>query len=112
MHGYHGTTTIETRVTLTACESAGCLQHEHSADMFLFVMTGDAQHRWWLCCWGHVFEHDPVAEDDELQCPTSFDDGGPCGTYFVFEPFASRQEALDASKPGSPQPRWAPWTAN
>jgi hypothetical protein len=75
------------------------------------VTTGDAQHRWWLCCWGHVFEHDPVAEGDELQCPASFDDEGPCGTYFVFEPFASRQEAADALKPGSPQPRSAPWAA-
>jgi hypothetical protein len=61
--------------------------------------TGDAQHRWWLCCWGHVFEHDPVAEGDELQCPAFFDDEEPCGTYFVFEPFASRQEAGTPSSP-------------
>lgn len=73
------------------------------------VITGDAQHRWWSCCWGHIFEHDPVAEDDELRCPAFFDDEEPCGTYFVFEPFASRQEAVDALKPGSPRPRWAPW---
>ena len=71
--------------------------------------TGDAQHRWWLCCWGHVFEHDPVAEGDELRCPAFFDDEEPCGTYFVFEPFASRQEAVNALKSGSPRPRWAPW---
>ena len=73
------------------------------------VTTGDAQHRWWSCCWGHVFEHDPVAEDDELRCPAFVDDEEPCGTYFVFEPFASRQEAVDALKSGSPRPRWAPW---
>ena len=59
------------------------------------MTTGDAQHRWWSCCWGHVFEHDPVAEDDELRCPAFFDDEEPCGTYFVFEPFVSRQEAID-----------------
>jgi hypothetical protein len=72
------------------------------------VTTGDAQHRWWSCCWGHVFEHDPVAEDDELRCPAFFDDEEPCGTSFVFEPFASRQEAVDALKPGSPdgRPDW------
>jgi hypothetical protein len=80
--------------------------------MLLFVSTGDAQHRWWSCCWGHIFEHDPVAEGNELQCPAFFDDEGPCGTYFVFEPFASRQEAVDALKPGSPKPRWAPWAAH
>jgi hypothetical protein len=62
-----------------------------------------------LCCWGHVFEHDPVAEDDELQCPAFFDDEEPCGTYFVFEPFASRPEAVNALKSGSLRPRWAPW---
>jgi hypothetical protein len=61
---------------------------------------------------GHVFEHDPVAEGDELQCPAFFDDEGLCGTHFVFEPFASRQEAVDALKTGSPQPRWAPWAAD
>jgi hypothetical protein len=75
----------------------------------LAVTTGDAQHRWWSCCWGHVFEHDPVAEDDELRCPAFFDDEEPCGTSFVFEPYATRQEAVDALKPGSPRPRWAPW---
>jgi hypothetical protein len=84
----------------------------HCADMLLFVTTGDAQHRWWLCCWGHVFEHGPVVEGDELQCPAIFDDEGPCGTSFVFEPFASRQAAVDAFMSGSPQPRWAPWAAN
>jgi hypothetical protein len=71
--------------------------HEpHRADMLLLVTTGDAQHRWWSCCWGHIFEHGPVAEGDELVCPAFFDDEEPCGTSFVFEPFASRQEALDA----------------
>lgn len=71
------------------------------------MTTGDAQHRWWSCCWGHIFEHDPIAEDDELRCPAFFDDEEPCGTYFVFEPFASRQEAVDDLKSGSPRPRWA-----
>jgi hypothetical protein len=80
--------------------------------MFLLVATGDAQHRWWSCCWGHIFEHGPVAEGDALQCPAFFDNEEPCGTSFVFEPFASRQEALDAFKPGSPRPQWAPWAAN
>jgi hypothetical protein len=80
--------------------------------MLLLVATGDAQHRWWSCCWGHIFEHGPVAEGDALQCPAVFDDEEPCGTSFVFEPFASRQEALDAFKPGSPRPQWAPWAAN
>jgi hypothetical protein len=74
--------------------------------MFLLVATGDAQHRWWSCCWGHIFEHGPVAEGDALQCPAFFDNEEPCGTSFVFEPFASRQEALDAFKPGSPRPQW------
>jgi hypothetical protein len=41
--------------------------------------------------------------------PAFFDDEEPCGTSFVFEPFASRQEAVDALKPGSPRPRWAAW---
>jgi len=27
----------------------------------------------------HIFEHDPVAEGDELQCLAFFDDEGPCG---------------------------------
>jgi hypothetical protein len=40
------------------------------------------------------FEHGPVAEGDDLRCPAFFDDEESCGTYLVFEPFASRQEAL------------------
>ena len=44
------------------------------------MTAGDAQPHWWSCCWGHVFEHDPVAEDDELRCPAFFDDEEPCGT--------------------------------
>jgi len=59
---------------------------------------------------GPRLEHDPIAEDDELRCPAFFDDEEPCGTSFVFEPFASRQEAMDALKPGSPRPRGAPWS--
>ena len=84
----------------------------HSIDILLLVTTGDAQHRWWLCCWGHIFEHDPIAEGDELQCPAFFHEDEPCGTSFVFEPFASRQEALDAFKLSSPRPQWAQWAAN
>jgi hypothetical protein len=90
----------------------GIGQGPHRADMLSLVTTGDAQHRWWSCCWGHIFEHGPVAEGDELACPAFFDEVEPCGASFVFEPFASRQEALDAFKPGSPQPQWAPWAAN
>ena len=75
----------------------------------MLLTTGDAQHRWWSCCWGHIFEHDPVAEDEELRCPAFVDDEEPCGTYFVFEPFASRQESRGRSQVryGTARPRWA-----
>jgi hypothetical protein len=48
---------------------------------------------------GPVFEHDPVAENDELRCPAFFDDEEPCGTSFVFEPFASRRRRWTLSSP-------------
>jgi hypothetical protein len=67
--------------------------------MLLLVTTGDAQHRWWLCCWGHVFEHDPVPEGDQLQCPAFFDDDERCGTFF----FLPRRERLEDNRGITPQ---------
>ncbi|MBB4935055.1 hypothetical protein F4561_005949 [Lipingzhangella halophila] len=70
------------------------------------MTTGDEQHRWWQCYRGHVFEHGPVPEGEQLQCP-EYDADGWCGTSFVFMPFPSREAAEAGLIIG--RPRWAPW---
>ncbi len=62
--------------------------------------------RWWLCCWDHVFEHDPVPDGDELRCPES-DLNGACNTDLIYAPYRSRVEAEDAILRGAK--KWAPW---
>lgn len=60
--------------------------------------------QWWLCCWGHIFPHPPVAEGDELACPFPDGDEGVCGTSFIYAPFDTEQAAranLDTSVPRS-----------
>ncbi len=62
--------------------------------------------RWWMCCWGHIFEHDPVQDGEELSCPDS-DGDVPCDTTLIYAPFRSHAEAEDAMIFGKPD--WAPW---
>jgi hypothetical protein len=70
--------------------------------------------QWWVCCWGHVFRHPPVGEGEEIACPGP-DEADVCGTYFIFEPFATEQDALDALVDQGDESldrrplRWAPW---
>lgn len=64
------------------------------------------ERRWWLCCWGHIFEHDPVAAGEELSCPHT-DSEGLCETHVLYAPFTTRADAEDASIMGRPD--WAPW---
>lgn len=64
---------------------------------------------WWRCCWGHLFPHPPVTDEEGLTCPLPEGRGGQaCGTAFVFEPFASFEEAQQAVMDGV-QMRWAAW---
>lgn len=65
-----------------------------------------AEPRWWLCCWDHVFEHDPVPEGEELHCPES-DLNGPCDTTLIYKAYRSRPEAEEALYRGATD--WAPW---
>lgn len=53
-----------------------------------------------------MFEHGPVPEGEQLQCP-EYDADGWCGTSFVFMPFPSREAAEAGLIIG--RPRWAPW---
>jgi hypothetical protein len=62
---------------------------------------------WWRCCWGHVFTAPPVADGDEMTCPGE-DDGGSCGTSFIFMPFLSAESARRGQHPPG-QEKWAPW---
>lgn len=65
---------------------------------------------WWVCCWGHVFRHPPVAEGGEITCPAYDEAAGVCGTSFIFEPFLTEREALEAlTDPASDSLHWAPW---
>ena len=72
------------------------------------MLTGDAEHRWWLCCWGHVFEHDPVPNAAVLTSP-ALDGDEPCGTSFLFLPFRSDHEAREANESNTTRLAWAPW---
>ena len=64
---------------------------------------------WWVCCWGHVFPHPPVRDGEEVTCPEQ-DVAELCGTSFIFEPFPTEREALEAlNDPASDALRWAPW---
>ena len=62
--------------------------------------------RWWLCCWGHIFEHDPGPDGEELKCPES-DLNGPCRTTLIYKPYRSRDQAEGALLHGATD--WAPW---
>ena len=64
------------------------------------------ERRWWLCCWGHIFQHDPVPDGEELRCP-EFDYVGVCDTTLPYAPFRTRAEAEEASLRGRPD--WAAW---
>ena len=76
-------------------------------------MTADqAPVQWWLCCWGHIFSHPPVAEGDHLSCPWPDGDDGLCATTFVYVPFDTEQAAraeLASNGPKTSGTRWALW---
>jgi hypothetical protein len=66
----------------------------------------DGRRLWWCCVWGHVFAAPVPPEGGDLACPG--DDGGPCGTYFLYQPFPTQEEAR-AGRAGGGEDKWAPW---
>jgi hypothetical protein len=69
--------------------------------------VGGMEMLWWRCCWGHVFTAPPVAAGEAMSCPVE-DGEGPCGTFFLYMPFASAEMARRGELPPGPE-RWAPW---
>lgn len=71
----------------------------------LGVMTvQDPSEQWWVCCWGHVFSHPPVGEGEEISCPGPDEASGVCGTFFIYEPYESEQDARAAFNDDPPNP--------
>jgi hypothetical protein len=62
---------------------------------------------WWRCVWDHVFPSPTVADGEDLQCPVSTESGDPCGTSFIYRPFATEEEARGELPSGAE--RSAPW---
>lgn len=65
--------------------------------------------QWWLCCWGHIFSHAPVADSDQLSCPCPDGDEGPCGTSFIYAPFDTAQAARANLANNGPTMSGTPW---
>ena len=65
---------------------------------------------WWRCVWEHVFAAPPVPEGGELRCPMP-DDDGVYGTFFLYRPYATKEEA-EAGHVSQGPGKWAPWASS